>query len=227
MPCVRVRVADEGVGIRAHHRQGNRAFFTTKEAQGNRARTVDGRWLRSPIGREPRRSTARLKRHAHRPRPSRERSARRARPGDHGRQDSWCRRRLMLIDDDDSFGVGWPNSFAISAPRSNDFAKDEARQIGPIRSVALRLSSSVTSRCQAQRGWKRCARSRRSRPRSNAVLMTGYRRRTAYRCTTFSIIRKPIDMQKLSAAFDRAKAGEDPPTHAAPSKLAMRAAGRS
>jgi signal transduction histidine kinase len=115
---------------------------------------------------------------------------------------------LMLIDDDDSVRVVLAEQLRDLGAKVDDFANGQAA-IDALRSDPKRYDLVLSDFAMPKlNGVEALAQIERLAPRARCVLMTGYADDERLTETpNFAIVRKPIDMVKLSAAFDAAPAG--------------------
>ena len=231
VPSVRVRVVDEGVGIPGDIiAKVTEPFFTTKESgkgTGLGLSMVAGFAHQSggtlEINSAPGKGTR-----IDLVLPATEAPAVRALVSENG-EDSWLIGKcLMLIDDDDSVRVVLAEQLRDLGADVDDFA-DGRGGIKAVQSDPARYDLVLSDFAMPKlNGLETLREIEKIAPKIRCVLMTGYA--DDERLTDapgFTIIRKPIDMHKLNAAFDRGEGHEEPRADAGPAKLAVRAAGRT
>ena len=230
-PSLRVRVADEGVGIAGDIiAKVTEPFFTTKDSgkgtglglsmvAGFAHQSGGSLEIYSAPGKGTRIDLVL---------PATEAPAARALAIEDG-EDSWLDgKRLMLIDDDDSVRIVLAEQLRDLGAEVEDFANGRSA-IKVVQSDPARYDLVLSDFAMPKlNGLETLREVEKIAPSIKCVLMTGYA--DDERLTDapgFTIIRKPIDMQKLNAAFDRGEAAEGPPAHAAPAEPAIRAAART
>ena len=141
-------------------------------------------------------------------------------------QGSWLSdKTLMLIDDDDAVRIVLAEQLRDLGAQVDDFSTGksaiEAVRLDPAR-FDIVLSDFAMPKMNGVEALRQIAQ---LSPNSSCVLMTGYaddERLTE--APGFAIVRKPIDMAKLSAAFDEA-ASDRPDPGREPAEATLRAAG--
>lgn len=115
---------------------------------------------------------------------------------------------LMLIDDDDSVRVVLAEQLRDLGAKVDDFATGQAA-IDSLRTDPRRYDLVLSDFAMPRlNGVEALAQIEKLSPASRCVLMTGYADdERLIETPDFAIVRKPIDMVKLSAAFDEAAEG--------------------
>ena len=230
-PSLRVRVADDGVGIPGDIiAKVTEPFFTTKDSgkgtglglsmvAGFAHQSGGSLEIHSAPGKGTRIDLVL---------PATEAPAARALAIEDG-QDSWLDgKRLMLIDDDDSVRVVLAEELRDLGAEVEEFPNGRSA-IKAVQSDPARYDLALSDFAMPKlNGLETLRELEKIAPRIKCVLMTGYA--DDERLTDapgFTIIRKPIDMHKLNAAFERGEAADELAAHAAPAKPALRAAART
>ncbi len=205
---LRVRVADHGVGIPAEIlSRVTEPFFTTKESgkgTGLGLSMVAG-FAQQSGGRLEIDSTPGKGTRIDLILPATEAPASLTAPGQDSQGNWLAGRKLVLIDDDDAVRVVLAEQLRDLGAEVDDFSTAKAA-INAVRSdpgkYALVLSDFAMPKIN---GLEALGEIERLAPDARCVLMTGYADDERLTETpNFAIVRKPIDMQKLSAAFDEA-----------------------
>ena len=205
---LRVSVADHGVGIPAEIlSRVTEPFFTTKESgkgTGLGLSMVAG-FAQQSGGRLEIDSTPGKGTRIDLILPATEAPASLTAPGQDSQGNWLAGRKLVLIDDDDAVRVVLAEQLRDLGAEVDDFSTAKAA-IGAVRSDPGKYDLVLSDFAMPKiNGLEALGEIERLAPDARCVLMTGYADDERLTETpNFAIVRKPIDMQKLSAAFDEA-----------------------